>query len=114
MSFAPPFNAPGALRVANVSSWPGVLNASECPQLSGVDCAGFELQDSAGGGWWPAQASLSVDGSELLLVARGAPAGAKAVASAYGQGVWPLASLFAGQGLGGLPAYPWAPAPVVG
>jgi hypothetical protein len=119
VAFAPPFQAPGSLQLANESSWPGVLNASACPPLSGVDCAGFALQcssgSSAGAGsssWWPAQAQLSADASALLLLAPAAPQGSAAVATSYGQGVWPLASLFAGQGMGGLPAFPWAAAAV--
>ena len=104
--FSPPlFAAPGSLVLANVSSWPGLLPAGQCPG-AGFDCAGFEVQDS-GGAWHEAGASLNADGSGVVLVGAGGAAGV-VNATRYGQGVWPLASLFAAQGLGGLPAYPWA------
>lgn len=46
VSFAPPFDAPGSLALANESSWPGVIPASQCPGVApSYDCAGFELQE---------------------------------------------------------------------
>jgi len=103
--FSPPlFSMTGSLILGNISSWPGVLPAGVCPG-SNFDCAGFEVQD-AGGVWHAAQASLNADRSALVLVA---PSGVESVvATRYGQGVWPLASLFASESIGGLPAYPWA------
>ena len=116
VSFGPPFDTPGALTLANVSSWPGVLPASECPgPASSFDCAGFAIQEAGSGAWYPATAALSPDGSALVLEVTSQPPpplGAVANATSYGQAVWPLASLFAAPALGGLPAYPWRPAVV--
>lgn len=70
------------------------------------------LQDAATGEWYPAVASLNVNASALVLLAPDAPAGAVANATANGPGVWPLVSLYAAQGSGGLPAYPWVPTAV--
>ena len=100
------YAAPGSLLLDyNRSSWPGVLPSSQCPGAAGFDCAGFEVQDAAGV-WHAATATLSADASALVLVGVGAPGG-PVNATRYGQGVWPLASLFAARGAG-LPAYPWA------
>lgn len=50
VTFAPPFDGPGSLTLANVTSWPGVLPASECPGAApAFDCAGFALQVRCGG-----------------------------------------------------------------
>ena len=112
--FAPAaaFAAPGSLLLANRSSWPGVVPAGQCPAASGYDCAGFEIQDAAGG-WHAAAASLNGDASAVVLTAAAPAAGGRANATRYGQGVWPLASLFAAQGAA-LPAYPWAARAVAG
>ena len=107
VSFAPPFDAPGALQLANVSAWPGLAPASGCPASSDAVCAGFELQDAGSGEWYPAAASLSADASALVLTAAGAPAGATLNATSNGYAVWPQVSLFGTLGVSPLPAYPW-------
>ena len=107
VSFAPPFDAPGSLQLANISAWPGLAPANECPAVSDVVCAGFELQDAVSGAWFNATAALNADASALVLSAAGAPAGATLNATSNGFAVWPQVSLFGTLGASALPAYPW-------
>jgi hypothetical protein len=107
VSFAPPFDAPGSLQLANISAWPGLAPASECPGSADAVCAGFELQDAGSGTWFPAFASLNADASALVLTAAAAPAGAVLNATSNGFAVWPQVSLFGTLGASPLPAYPW-------
>jgi len=113
VTFRAPFDAPGSLVLANVSAWPGLAPASQCPTTdSSVICGAFELQDRSSGAWYPASASLRADAGALVLTAAGAPAGAVLNATSNGFAVWPQVSLFASAALGGLPAYPWTRTPV--
>jgi hypothetical protein len=94
ITFSKPFDAPGSLVIANVTGWPGLTPASQCPEAGGsIVCAGFELQ-SRDGAWWNATATLNADSSALVLSAVGAPAGAALQATSNGFAVWPQVSIF--------------------
>ena len=111
--FAPPFDAAGSLNLVAPGADDGQLCTSpsfvstSCPP--GVDaalCRGFELQDGATGTWWPAAASLSADGSALVLTAAaGAPQGAAANATSAGWSLWPISLLYGKSG--NVAAFPW-------
>ena len=106
ITFAPPYDGPGALALnANATAWPGLAPSSACPPSA--ICGGFELQDGRTGAWWPANASLRADGGALVLEAGGAPSSAVLNGTSNGFAVWPQVTLFGASALGGLPAYPW-------
>jgi hypothetical protein len=91
------FNPPHA------SQW---SNSSRCPSELGIikeqDCGFFGIWDSAGV-THNASASLLPGGSQLLLVAQ-APAGTRAVGTAWGWNAWPVVSFY---NAAGLPMVPW-------
>ena len=90
--------------------------APPCPPPEPAEQCGdqFSVLVSAGTAqpaWLPASGAMDASGAALVLTPQGAPAGARALATAYGRGNFPLISLYAspvpGQALPALPVLPW-------
>lgn len=90
--------------------------APPCPPPEPVEQCGdqFSVLVSAGTAqpaWLPASGAMDASGAVLVLTPQGAPAGVRALATAYGRGNFPLISLYAspvpGQALPALPVLPW-------
>jgi hypothetical protein len=82
-------------------------NSSMCPQGVGAAlCSGPMLQGDSGA-WYAAQATVSKDGSGLVLEVAGSAARneTRAVATASGWSLWPITLLYSNEGM--IPAFPW-------
>jgi len=66
---------------------------------------GMMLQGNSGK-WYPAQATVTSDGSELVLEVGSAANGeTRAMATASGWSLWPITLLYSMDGM--MPAFPW-------
>jgi hypothetical protein len=114
-----PGGGPLAVRVALTGCGAGCVlgPAPPCPPPKPAEQCGdqFSVYVSGAGtappAWLPASGAMDAGGAGLVLTPRGAPAGARALATAYGRGNFPLISLYAapapGQALPALPVLPW-------
>ena len=113
-----PGGGPLAVHVALAGCGAGCVlgPAPPCPAPEPVAQCGdqFSVLVSAGAAppaWLPASGAMAAGGAVLVLTPQGAPAGARALATAYGRGNFPLISLYAapvpGQALPALPVLPW-------
>ena len=113
-----PGGGPLAVRVALSGCGAGCVlgPAPPCPPPERAEQCGdqFSVLVSAGTAppaWLPASGAMDASGAALVLTPVGAPAGARALATAYGRANFPLISLYAapvpGQALPALPVLPW-------
>ena len=102
------FSGVGAkgLLVISPSATGPYANSSVCPVGVSADlCMGMMLQGNSGK-WYPAQATVTSDGSELVLEVGSAANGeTRAMATASGWSLWPITLLYSMDGM--MPAFPW-------